>query len=134
MPKLALQTKAVVTAKTEHLVTLTTAQTTKLRTALKTYLFRKGQIKSIELEVKEARGFIEEVLDEVGEASISLDGSKMTIVAPVRKKLDHAKLTKLLIAKGVKSSVIAEAIAKATSETPQEPYVKVSGPKDEEEE
>lgn len=126
MPRMALQTKAVVTAKTEHTVELTATQTTTLRTALKTYRLRSNQAKAIKGELKEVRGEMETVLDEVGEASIGLDDAKMTIVAPVRKKLDQAKLTKLLIAKGVKSSVIAEALMKATKETPGEPYVKVT--------
>lgn len=123
---MSLQAKATVTAKTEHTVELTATQTATLRAAVKTYKLRSNQAKAIKEELKAVRGSMGDVLDELDEASVSLDDAKLTVVAPVRKKLDQGKLIKLLIAKGVKSSVITEALSKATAEIPGEPYVKVT--------
>lgn len=135
MPRLS-QT-ATVSVKAEKTVKLTSQQTTRLRTDLKTYNALKGQKDVLDVAMKRHRRGMEDILDELGEASLSFDEHRITMVAPVRKKRDDAKLTKFLIKKGVAMAVITEALRVSTTETPQTPYVKVTAPKgsnDEEEE
>lgn len=109
---------ATVTATTE--IKLNPKLKKRLLTELKGYAALKVQRDAIDHAMTKHREGIEGVLDELGESSIAIEGYKSTLVAPVRKKLDP----KRLVALGVSTDVIA----KATTETPGKPYVKVTVP------
>lgn len=121
MPRLS----QTVTTTTTTVVKLTPALKKKLIVELKTYTSLRDQKKALELAMKKHSGAVEEIMETAGESSLEVDGFKTTIIAPVRKKLDPKRLVAL--------GVSTETIAKATTEVPGTPYVKISkaGEKDE---
>lgn len=82
----------------------------------------RDQIKVLEHAQRQHRTEIEDCLAESGEASLALDGYKVTLVQPVVAKLDKMKL----VALGVTTAQIEE----ATTHSPGKPYVKISAPGD----
>lgn len=114
MPKLS----QTVTTTTTKVVKLTPALKKKLLVELKTYTSLRDQKKALELAMKKHSGTVEEIMETAGEASLEVDGFKTTLIAPVKKKLDPKRLVTL--------GVSTETIAKATTETPGTPYVKIS--------
>jgi hypothetical protein len=118
MPKL----QASVTTTTTHAVKLSPAVKRELLTKLKTYASLKTQRDAIDHAMKGHRTGVEEIMEKVGEASLSVEGFKTTIIAPVRKGKFNPK-------KAVALGIPMEKILKAMD--PDEPgtsYVKITVP------
>jgi hypothetical protein len=124
MPKL----QASVTTTTTHVVKLSPAVKRELLTKLKTYASLKSQRDAIDHAMKGHRTGVEEIMEKVGEASLSVEGFKTTIIAPVRKGKFNPK-------KAVALGIPMEKILKAMD--PDEPgtsYVKITVPGDKDDE
>jgi hypothetical protein len=107
-----------ITATTTTQITLKPQVRRKLLTELKVYVELKEQREVLDLAMRTHRDSVENILLETGESSLALDGFKVTLVAPVRKVLDHKKLIAL--------GVTTEQIQRATVEVPGKPYPKIS--------
>ncbi len=118
MPKVTLNA----TTTTEQVVDLKPAVRRKLLTELHTYASVKAELKTLEATLDAHKGIIADVLDESGEVSIAIDGFKVTLVAPVTRKLDEGFLIK-------KGWVTRAQLDEATKTTAVAPYVKVTTPK-----
>lgn len=124
MPTLA----ATVTSTSTQVVKLSPALRKKLLTRLKTYLGLKGQEKVIKAAMKKGRSEIEEVLEEAGQTSLSIDGMKASLVSPIRKVFNPKKFVAL--------GGNLDHYNGALDEVPGTPWVKISdsNSKDEEDE
>lgn len=111
---------ATVTATTTHQIQLKPTVRRKLLTELKAYAGLKVQRDAIDAAMKNHRGTVEGLLSETGESSLSLDGFKTTLVAPVQKKLDRKKFIQL--------GGDIEILNAAHVETSGTPYVKITVP------
>lgn len=111
---------ATLTATTTQQIKIAPGLKTKLSKALQTYAGLRDQRKAADSAMKKTRGSIEDILGEIGESNLSLNGFKTSLVAPVRTTLSEAKL----LALGVDPDIIA----KAKVSTPTTPYVKVTCP------
>lgn len=92
----------------------------KLKTNLDAYADLKLQRDAIDHAMKKHKDTVENIMSDLGEASIKLDGYTSTVVSQVRKKLDQKKLLAL--------GVSIEVIEQATVETPTKPYLKITTP------
>ena len=101
-------------------VTLKPTLRRKLVTELKAYAELKVQLAALEHALKKHKTAIEECVFESGETSLTVDGFKATMVAPVTSRLDKQRL----VALGVTTAMIEE----ATITTPGRPYLKVTIP------
>jgi hypothetical protein len=115
---------AAVTTTTVQTVTLKPTIRKKLLTALRTYAGLKDQEKVLDLAKKKARGTVQEVLEEVGETSLKLEGYTATMVAPTKKVLDRKKFVQL---GGDLALLDAAYVEQDTT-----PYIKVTTPKGDE--
>ena len=109
-----------VTTTTTHEVTLKPTLRRRLLTELRTYGELKAQRAALDLAMTKHRGTIEGYLGETGEASLSLEGYKVTLVCPITSRLDKMKL--------VEQGVTTAQIEAATVTTPGRSYVKVTVP------
>lgn len=116
MPALATS----VTTTATHTVKLAPRLKTRLLTHLKTYAGIHMQQKLLDAQAKEIREKLGEILEQAGESTLAIEGHKVTLVAPMRKKLDEKKLIAL--------GVTLEQIKAATVETATTPYVRVNLP------
>lgn len=119
----SLQTTATVT--TTHVIKLKPSVRARVLTDLRTYGALKRQRDALDLAMTRHRTNVEQVLSEIGEEKLELDGYKATLVAPVRKKFDPKKFVKL--------GGNLDTYTKALLETPGKSYVKVTLPGDTEE-
>ena len=111
-----------VVATTTHQVKIEPKLKRRLLVELRTYAELKSQQAALKKAMDKKRANIEDVLGDIGESSLSVEGFKTTLVAPVRTVLDEKKL----IANGVTMDQIeASKTQKATK-----PYVKVTCPGD----
>ena len=109
-----------VVATTTTQVKIAPALKRKLTTSLRTYAGLQSQRDAIDAAMKKCRSGVEDVLGDIGESSVKVDGFSTTLVAPVRTTIDE----KLLIANGVTTDQIAASkVQKATT-----PYVKITCP------
>ena len=109
-----------VTTTTTHEVTLKPTLRRRLLTELRTYGELKAQRAALDLAMTKHRSAIEGYLGETGEASLSLEGYKVTLVCPITSRLDKMKL--------VEQGVTTAQIEAATVTTPGRSYVKVTVP------
>lgn len=114
MPKLSV----IATTKTELDLKIQTK--TRLVKELKAYAALSEQMKSLKEAMRVHSASVEDILIEVGESSVGVDGYKATLVSPVKRKLEVKKL----IALGVSQDVIT----RATSEKPGKSYVRITAP------
>ena len=110
------------TVTTTETITLQPSIRKRLLLALRTYTGLKDQEKALDLAKKKQRGIVQEVLEEVGETSLKLDGYTATMVAPSKKVLDR----KLFVQLGGDLALLDAAYVEA----PVTPYVKISVGKD----
>lgn len=115
---------AAVTTTTVQMVTLKPTIRKKLLTALRTYGGLKDQEKVLDLAKRKARGTVQEVLEEVGETSLKLEGYTATIVAPAKKVLDRKKFVQL----GGDLALLDAAYV----DQDVTPYIKITAPTDKE--
>lgn len=92
----------------------------RLLTELAVYARLDEQLKALELAKSKQKGKIDTLREEVGVDSLTIDGYKVTVVAPTRSKLEPKKL----IALGVSQAMIEE----ATVVVPGKAYLKISLP------
>lgn len=116
---------AAVTTTTVQTVTLKPTIRTKLLKALRLYGGLKEQEKVIEFAKKSCRGAIGEILEEVGESTLKIDGFTATFVAPAKRVLDRKKFVQL---GGDLALLDASYVEQAVM-----PYVKISTGKDDRE-
>lgn len=83
------------TTTTVQTVTLKPAIRKKLLVACRTYASLKDSEKVLELAKKQQRGVVQEVLEEVGETSLKLEGFTVTMVCPEKRVLDRKKFVQL---------------------------------------
>lgn len=112
--------KAMITATTTTEVKISPTLKRQLLTELKGYAELKAQRDAIDATMKENRVKVEAIMEKVGETSISVEGYKTTLIAPIKSKLDVKQLIKL--------GVSRKTIDAATVETPGTPYVKITVP------
>lgn len=117
-PSVSASTTATVSTTRE--VRLTARQRNELRASLRIYAELSAQIKALELAKAKAKDKADQVREDLGEQSIELDGFTVTLVAPVRKKLNEKKL----IAQGVTMAQIEM----ATDHVLVRPYTKITVP------
>lgn len=110
----------VATTTTTQQVKIAPALRTKLRKALNIYGELKGQEKALKLAKDKCRSSIEDVLGDIGESSLKIDGFSTTMVAPVRTVLDEKKL--------IEQGVTIEQINAAKVQVATKPYIKVTCP------
>lgn len=113
---------ATITATTTQTLTLKPTIKRKLMVALKSYMGLKGQREVIDEAMKKARATAGEILMETGESSISVEGFKTTLVAPVRKVFNKQKF----IALGGNLDFYNAAM----DDVPGTPYTKITTPSD----
>ena len=109
-----------VTATTTHQVKIEPKLKRRLVTELKGYAALKTQRDALDSAMKKARGKIEDVLGDIGESSLAVEGFKTTLVAPVRTKLDEKKL--------IANGVTMDQIEASKVQTATKPYVMVTCP------
>lgn len=118
MPSLQQSPSTTVTTTSTQQVKLSPSLKKKLVLSLKTYTALRDQKQAIESAMKKHSSAVSDILAEAGEMSLEVEGHKATVMTPVRKKLDP----KRLIALGISTEILA----KATTETPGMPWVKIS--------
>lgn len=95
MPALKQQANPTVTVSTTREVKLEAATRRKLMTELKTYQNLHAQKKALELAMDKIKAKVGVIRAETGEQSLELDGFKVTLVAPTRKKFNPKTFVKL---------------------------------------
>ena len=115
---------ATVTATTTTEVKLRPALRRKLLTELRAYATIDEQMKVLQHAKDKRKDTIGKIREEVGEQSISLEGFKVTLVAPVRSTLNKLKL----IAQGVTVAMIEA----ATDIVPGKAYERITLPNEKE--
>jgi hypothetical protein len=116
MPSLA----QTVTTTTTTQVKIAPAIKRKLMTELRAYADLKTKRDALDAAMKKSRSKVEDCLGDIGESSLTVDGFRTTLVAPVRTTLSEEKL----IAQGV----TVDQIAAAKVQTPTKAYVKITCP------
>lgn len=86
---------AVAVATTTHEIKLEASVRRKLLTELKTYQSLHAQKKALELAMDKIKTKVGEIRNSTGEQSLELDGFKVTLVAPTRKKFNSKAFVKL---------------------------------------
>jgi hypothetical protein len=114
----------------EQTVTASTTTTTqlKLKPAIRAKLLRELRVyaelhqqkKAIELAMEKHKGVVSDIRNETGKQSIELEGFKVTLVAPIRKKFDAKKFVTL--------GGDIEIYNAANIDTPSAAYDKISFP------
>lgn len=115
-----LEMNATVTATTTQTIKLKPTVRKKLLASLKIYSELRTQIKALEHALDKHKDIVSQLREETGEQSLSLEGYTVTLVAPLRSKLEPAKLIAL--------GVSMETIQAATTVKPTKAYVKISVP------
>ena len=113
-----------VTATTTHQVKIEPRLKRRLLVELKGYAVLKAQRDALDSAMTKTRSKIEDVLGDIGESSLSVEGFKTTLVAPVRTTLDEKKL--------IANGVTMDQIEASKVQTATKPYVKVTCPKEHE--
>lgn len=117
-----LQTIATATTTVEHQVKLSPRLQKKLLTELRSYASLKVQADDLDFRMKKAKGYVEEVLGEIGESNLAVEGFKTTLVcAKGSSKLDPMKL----LAQGVTTKQLEAATVVGP---PKAPYILISCP------
>lgn len=120
MPRLSQQ----VVATTEHRVELTTSQRTLLVNAIKESAKLNAAEKDIKLRKKANGKPALELLYELGEEKVEVEGvGSASVVAPEKPYTDLEALPKILLRMGVPLAKTMKALAEATTTKPTEPYV-----------
>lgn len=109
-----------VTAKTTEEVTIKPTLRRKLLVELAQCQKLRAEMKALEAQLDKHKGKIEELRDETGYQSVSLEGFTVSLVAPLRSTLDKQRL----IAQGVTMAQIEN----ATVVKPTKPYTKITYP------
>lgn len=118
MPRL----QATVTTTTVQQVKLTPTQQLKLKNAFTVYQKQKAIRDEADAKMVQARVESEEVMEDAGQASLSLDGFKTTLVAPVKKG-------KFSLTLAVKQGLPLAKLQKSYEpDEPGTPYAKISVP------
>lgn len=118
MPK--LQQTANATVSTTKEIRLEPKLRKKILTELRTYAGLHDQLKAIQHAMDKKKAIIGELRNETGEQSVELEGFKVTLVAPTRRKFDPKKFVTL----GGDIEVYNE----ANVETLTTPYEKITCP------
>ena len=113
-------TAIALTATTTHQLTIAPQIKRKLLLALRTYVELAAQAKMLKLAKKKQTKIVEAIQVELGETSLDIDGFKVTLVAPVPKKLDR----KRFVALGGDLGILDAAMV----DNPSEAYVKITAP------
>ena len=92
----------------------------RLLTELHAYQQMQSTLRELKAKMEVSKAKIGNIREEAGEQSLALEGFTVTLVSPVRSKLNHKKL----IALGCAATWIAE----ATEITPTKSYEKVTCP------
>ena len=114
--------EATVTATTTQTVQLKPALRRKLLNELKAYAGLRLQLKTIEEQMDKHKEVIGAIRDETGEQAIELEGYRVCLVAPIRKKFDAKKYVTL--------GGDLDIYNAANVDTPSKPYDKVTCPND----
>jgi len=121
MPKLA----ATITATTTQEVEITPKLRTQILNKLHAYAGLRSQIDDLKAKIVELGGEIGDLRDDTGAMSISLEGFKVTLVAPTYRKLNKKKF----VALGGDLKILDQ----ATEEKPKKSYNKITVPGEKEE-
>ena len=112
--------KTAVTTDVVQRVKIAPRLRTKLVTALRTYSGLKTQLTVLEAAMKKVRVGIEDILTEVGESNLAIDGYKTTLVAPMRSALSREKL--------IANGVTVQQINDSTEQIATTPYIRITPP------
>lgn len=123
MPALKQQAAPNATVSTTREVKLEAGVRRKLLTELKTYQNLLAQKKALELAMDKIKAKVGAIRNETGEQSLELEGFKITLVAPTRKKFNPKTYLKL----GGDLDIYNQ----ANEETLVTPYEKITVPGDE---
>lgn len=107
-----------VTATTTTQIALKPQLRRKLLVEMKAYGVLAEQVKVLKLAMRKHSTTVEEIICDVGESKLELEGWKATLVAGVSKTLNKKKLS---------PAALAEVNA-AYDEVPKKPYVKITAP------
>ncbi len=116
----AIKQEANVTVSTKKEIRLEASVRRKLLTELKTYQNLHAQKKALELAMDKIKSKVAAIRNETGEQSLELEGFKVTLVAPTRKKFNPKTFVKL----GGDIDIYNQ----ANEETLVTPYEKISLP------
>lgn len=111
---------ATVTTTTTQEVKLKPQVKRKLLTELRAYAQLKSERDALDHAMKGHKASIEELMETTGESSLSVEGFKTTLVAPVKRTLDRKRLRM--------AGVTEAQLDAGTIETPTKPYIKVTVP------
>jgi len=95
MPSIKQQAAPIVVATTTQEIKLEASIRRKLLTELKTYQNLHAQKKVLEAAMDKIKAKVGAIRNETGEQSLELDGFKVTLVAPTRKKFNPKTFVKL---------------------------------------
>lgn len=109
-----------VVATTTHEVKLAPSLRRKLLQEFKIYAQLKTQLDTIKSAMDKHKGNIAALRDETGEMSLSLEGFKTTLVAPIRKKFDK----KVFVREGGDLAIYEAAMV----DVPSAPFEKITCP------